>query len=78
MKNSFNPIKLSKEQEIEKQKRMQVKQEEYKKKLIEFQIENKFIIQPVLQGGIDRLVATFIFTEADEGQIDTLKKILNK
>ena len=78
MKNPFNPIKLNQAQEIERQKRMQAKQEEYKKMLIEWQIENRVIIQPVLQGMVDRLQASFVFAEANEDQINALKNVLNK
>ena len=78
MNNPFNPLKLSGAQEIEKQKRIQAKQEEYKIMLIKWQIENKIIIQPVLQGLIDRLQANLLFVEADEKQIEALKQVLNK
>lgn len=50
-------------------------QEESRKKLIEWQVENKTIIQPVLQPTVDTLKATFMFVQANDEQLKALKEL---
>lgn len=61
-----------------KQKEAEKYQNEKKKSLIQWQIDNKCVIQPILQPSIDNLRASFIFVEATNEQLNAFKKILNE
>ena len=63
---------------VNQQAQEQKFQNEYKKKLLKWQIENEIAIQPILQPAIDKIQATIIFSKINNEQLNTFKQVLNK
>ncbi len=65
---------FNKKQQEEAEKRFQ---SEKTKSLIEWEITNNAIVQPILQNSINALVANLVIVKATNEQINNLKQVLN-